>query len=246
MKFAKSVLKYFGFFLLGVVVCAIVGLTGISYYAIDQLVKAQAPEAKPAKKMPVAKASMLPSLEETAKDPETVNPNLKEVTRIGYNYTAEFAIFDRLAEDISKRSLPEICSTLCNPSNLDRERMRTERSAYLASYYKQEGTRALQDPVFRIKLEEIDFLSRLFPPSLRFVLKQIELAQKQGKEVDKFGLAVHLEFAVLKEISSMSARFDSMKQDTEKLKVLRELVHSCERGTPRKKIFADCHSQIAN
>lgn len=246
MKFVKSVLKYLGFFLLGVFVCAVVGLTGISYYAIDQLTKATAPEGKPAKKMPVAKASMMPSLDENTKDPEAPNPNLKELTRIGYSYDAEFAIFDKLTEEVSQKSLPEICSTLCNPSYMDRERLSTERSAYLASYYKQEGTRALQDPVFRMKLEEIGFLSRLFPPSLRFVLKQIDLANKQKKEVDKFGLAVHLEFAVLKEISRMTAHLDSMKQDTEKLKLLREFARSCERGTPRKKIIADCQSQIAN
>ncbi|WP_374077831.1 hypothetical protein [Bdellovibrio bacteriovorus] len=246
MKFVKSVLKYLGFFLLGVFVCAVVGLTGVSYYAIDQLVKATAPEGKSTKKMPVAKASVMPSLEDSVKDPEAPNPNLKELTRIGYNYDAEFAIFDKLAEDVSKRSLPEICTTLCNPSYLDRERLSTERSAYLASYYKQEGTRALQDPVFRMKLEEIGFLSRLFPPSLRFVLKQIDLANRQNKEVDKFGLAVHLEFAVLKEISSITARMDSMKQDTEKLKLLREFMRSCEQGTPRKKVISECHSQIAN
>lgn len=246
MKFVQSVLKYLGFFFMGVIVCAIVGLTGISYYAIDQLTKATAPEAKPTKKMPIAKASMMPQLEERSKDPEAPNPNLKELANIGFSYDAEFAIFDKLADEISKKSLPEICATLCNPSYLDRERLSTERSAYLAAYYKQEGTRALQDPDFRMKLEEIAFLSRLFPPSFRFILKQIDLAHQKGKEVDKFALAVHLEISVIKEISSLTTRLESMKQEAEKLKVLRELVRSCERGLPRKKLIADCESQVQN
>ncbi|WII73556.1 hypothetical protein QJS83_06680 [Bdellovibrio sp. 22V] len=241
MRFLKGLLKCIGFFILGVVTCALVGLTAVSYYAVDQLTKASASEEKTAKRPPVAKASVLPSLPTGPESHTEVNPNLKELVRIGKSYDEELNLFDELAEKIAQKSVPDLCHTLCNPSYLDRERLANERTAYLVSYYKQEGTRALQDPLFRMKLEEVGFISRLYPPSLRKIMVQIEEAKSA-----KFKLALQLETAVVKEIYHFTFRFDQMKQDAEKLKTLRELIRSCQRGIPRKNVISECHSQIAN
>lgn len=222
MKLIKSTFKYLGFFLLGAFFCTVVGLTGISYYTVEQLSKAVAPDLEP-----------------------SVNPNLKDLTRIGVTYVNELGQFDLLATEISKKPQPDLCKTLCNPTRMDRERLDNEKTFYLAHYYKQEGARALEDPLFRLKLEEIGFLSELFPASLRNVLAQIDHSTKKSQpEPNKLVLALKLEMAVLKEISAFSLRWDSLKQDTQKLKWVRELVRSCERGAPRNKVISECRSQL--
>ncbi|WP_415063119.1 hypothetical protein [Bdellovibrio sp.] len=247
MKLVKSIFKYLGFFLFGAFFCAVVGLTGISYYTIEQLTKAVTPEPPVGKKTSAVKATKTLSSSEDSKTrtDDAVNPNLKDLTRIGVNYVEELGQFDQLATELSLKSMPSLCTTLCNPIRMDRERLSNERTSYLTAYYKQEGARALEDPLFRLRLEEIGFLSELFPASLRSVLAQIEQTAKNSEQkTNKMTLAIKLELAVLKEISSFGLRWDALKQDTHKLKLVRDLVRSCERGTPRNKVISECRSQL--
>lgn len=242
MSFLKTVLKCLGFYLLGVLTCAVVGLTGISYFAVDQLIKASAPDTRTAQKMPVAKASMMPSLEtDNAFAPGAVNPNLKELKRIASLYNTELTAFDQLAAAVAQKKAPELCATLCNSSFLDKERLNSERSFYLATYYKQEGARALQDPVFRLKLQEIGFLSRLYPPSLRAIVT----ATEKPNGVSKWALALRLEYAAIKEFSRLALQREELQKDAEKISRLREWTHSCQKGVNKKQVISECHSDAA-
>ncbi len=248
MRFINSIFKYLGFFLLGAIFCTFIGITGASYYVIEQLTQAAAPEAADTKKSSPAKMKTSPQYaSESSRTPHNlVNPNLKDLTKIGVNYVEELDLFDQLAAEISQRSVPDLCTTLCNPILIDPNRLSNERTSYLAFYYKQEGVRALEDPLFRLKLEEIGFLSELFPSSLRVVLAQIEKNAKTAeKSPHNLMLALQLELAILKEASSFGLRWDSMKQDTFKLKLVRNLVRSCQRGVPRNKVISECRSQLA-
>ncbi|KYG63393.1 hypothetical protein AZI85_05005 [Bdellovibrio bacteriovorus] len=246
MRFVKRLLKYVLFFVLGAITCALLSVTALSYLAIDQLSKATRPEPlKSSKKMPVAKATMMPTLPLDGEGKNTdVNPNLRELTHIGHNYVTELNLFDELASSIAQKNMPEICSVLCNPSYMDRERLTNERTQYLVHYYKNEGARAFTDPIFRVKLEEVGLLSALFPVSFRNVLSQIEAANAETT-TQKLALAVQLQTAVLKEATSFSDRIETAKQDNEKLKILRELTRSCERGLKsRKQVISECHSEL--
>lgn len=235
---------YLGFYLLGIIVCAVCGLTALSYYAVDQVAKAVAPETSSkhgsSKKMPVAKASLLPSIEGGFALSTEANPNLKDLTRIARNYSQELDLFDQMMSEISKHSMPALCSTLCNPTALDRERLKNERSEYLASYYKSTGARALKDPQFRIKLLEIGVLSEIYPPAFRSLLEQINKEQSPS-----LGLALQLEAALLVQGSDLLIHLKDLKTEAAHLKSLRELVRSCQQGVPAKKILSDCQSQIA-
>ncbi|WP_373998944.1 hypothetical protein [Bdellovibrio bacteriovorus] len=246
MRFVKRLLKYVLFFVLGAITCALLSVTALSYLAIDQLSKATRPEPlKSSKKMPVAKATMMPTLPLDGESKNTdVNPNLRELTHIGHNYVAELNLFDELASSVAQKNMPEICSVLCNPSYMDRERLTNERTQYLVHYYKNEGSRAFTDPIFRVKLEEVGLLSALFPVSFRNVLSQIEAAHAETT-TQKLALAVQLQSAVIKEATSFSDRIETAKQDNEKLKILRELTRSCERGLKsRKQVISECHSEL--
>ncbi|KHD89813.1 MAG: hypothetical protein OM95_01750 [Bdellovibrio sp. ArHS] len=249
MRFVKRLLKYVLFFVLGAITCALMSITALSYFAIDQLSKATAPATKPVKKMPVAKATMLPNLPlapgEKGTDQE-VNPNLRELTHIGHTYVHELNLFDELAATLAQKNLPEICSVLCNPTFMDRELLTNERTNYLVRFYQQEGARAHSDPVFRMKLEEIGILSELFPVSFRKVLVQIHEAKAEST-TDKLALAVQLQTAVVREISSLNDRIDDAKRGNERLKILRELTRSCEKGLKsRKQVVSECHSELGN
>ena len=243
VRFVKSTLKYFLFFILGIIVTALVAVTGISYYAVDQLSKATQEEpalAGKKKKKVVDENSDVPSVKAAA-----VNPNIKEVVKITLTYDQEFQVFDQLAQEVRQKSVPNICTTLCNPIHLDEERLKTERSTYLADYYKQEGGRALQDPLFLLKLEEIGYLSRLFPPSLRDILKQIDhLKLTPNDETQKWILATKTQAAVFRELSTFYSLQDKLVKDADRIKQLRGLLRKCQAGDNPKKIIAECQAQV--
>ena len=229
MTVLRSILKYLGFFLLGAFVSALIAVTCIAYYAIENV--AIPPTAKavaPAKKW--------------------INPNLQEISEFGEVYRQEFNLFDQLESEIKKQELPKICKVVCNPSSLDSEKMKTDRSRYLLEFYKENGKRALLDPHFRLKLEEVSFLSDLYPPSLRQVFSAAhQLKDQEPDFLTKLALAVHLEMAAVKEGTSLGLRWEKLKIENDKIGRLRSIVQSCEKGTlPAKQATAECEAHFIN
>lgn len=246
IKIVKSTIKYLLFFALGAIVAAVVGVTGISYYAVDQLAKATAPTPEP-KKNKKKEKKVAPEDEQTLAKNKDVNPNFKEVVKISLNYEQELALIDRLAKDVQKHKVPKICTTLCNPIALDSERLKEERSEYLFSYYQQEGRRALEDPLFLLKLEEMQFLSRMFPPSLRELLKQIEQLQQQPDiEKQKWLLATKGQVTVYRELANFYSVKDSFSKDEKRIQLLRDLIKRCQHGESPKKIIKECQDRTTN
>lgn len=174
------------------------------------------------------------------------NPNIKDLSRIAGSYVEELNKFDALTADLSGKNIPAICSTLCNASFMDKHRLREERTHYLVAYYKQQGPRALQDPAFLLTLDEIGFISRLFPRSLRDLLLEIEQLKQSPNESQKILLALKAETAALTEIASLGFDLDELKKSSQRLKSLRELSRSCQRGMPRKQVISECNSQMTN
>lgn len=243
MKLIKSIFKYIGFFILGIVTCAFVGATVASYYAVDQLAKATAPQEAD-EKIPVANASLIPLLESSVQAASINNPNFKEAIRIGSRNIDIFSSFDDFIATVGTPSR-SLCSTVCNPSRLDKERLNTDGVAYLIEFYEQERSRAFEDPLFRLRYEEIRFLSQLVPTSLRKVVARIDQSHNQEK-LNRLALALQLEFAVAQEATGFYMRAESYKQEDRKLKDLRDLVESCQHGAPHKKVISECHSQWEN
>lgn len=247
MKIIKSLLKCFFFFLMGAFTCVVLGITAISYYSVEQLAKAISPEstssAIAADMKKTNSHSLKPEVSENNDTP--VNPNLKELSLISLNYVDELNLFDNLIQEISKKTIPEMCSTLCNPMVIDKEKLREERSSYLANYYKQQGLKALEDPLFRLRLMETSFISNLFPLALRSFLNQVQNKVQNGqvKTFDKLILALQLQATVTKELASLYFQRNELIQTKEHLKFLRKLMYSCQKGSPRKKLISDCLAQ---
>lgn len=220
MKTLLKIFRYFGFFLLGVIVCALVGSTAISYWTIQELSHVA---------------------QETSAN--STQANLREVLHIGASYAKEFEIFDRLHAEVRQKNLPEICSTLCNPVNISRERLSTERSSYLASYFKQQGGQALKDPLFRLRLEEISFLSRRFPEPLRgLVLEITEPSKNPHSQSSTLAKALQLEWTLVKTAIDTSLEWELLRQDLARLGQLRDLQKSCAKGLPPSRILKECKS----
>lgn len=247
MKIIKSLLKCFFFFLMGAFTCLALGTAAISYYSVEQLAKAMSPEptssAISANIKKTNSRSLKPEVSENNDFP--VNPNLKDLTLISLNYVDELNLFDNLAQQISKKTIPEICSTLCNPTAIDKEKLREERSIYLANYYKQQGLKALEDPLFRLRLMETGFISNLFPVTLRSFLNQVHNKVQNGQveTFDKLILALQLQATVTKELASLYFQRNELIQNKEHLKFLRKLSYSCQKDIPRKKLISDCLAQ---
>lgn len=252
MRILKSILKYSAFFLLGVFTCALVGTTAISYYAISELTRPVAVEVKGKKPYPSAKASLTPSLAGSTEGPEAaastpLNVNAKEVAKIAHTTMLELNKFDALMTELARKPLPPLCSTLCDPSYMDRERLSAERTDYLISYYKQEGSRALQDPAFRMQIAGLSFISRIFSKSLRSVLTDIDIAAKNPEVAEnKLWMALRIETLALKEMTRLAMQSDVLKREATQLDKLRELHRSCNKGVARKQIVSECNSLLTN
>lgn len=248
MKLIKDLLFFLTIFIVSTFLCAVVAMTALSYYAVNELAKATAPDpqSKPGKKLPSVKASMVPTTPDFSVQ-DAADPNLKSLVKIGSDYRTELTIFDQLFNQIAQKQYPEFCSVLCNPTSLDKERLKQERSPYLAEFYKEHGLRALEDPIFRMKLAEVDFISRLFPHSLRDILGDIQGLHDRSKESrSRLLLAIRLEAAVIAEMSALTLRLDSMKGEADKFRDIRALIQSCQKGTmTHKSVRNQCEAILS-
>ncbi|UOE99798.1 hypothetical protein [Bdellovibrio reynosensis] len=238
-----SLFKYTGFFVFGAVAATFIGLLAVSYYGVDQVHKASI--SKPELPLSTAKASLLPSVPELPTDKNEVNPNLRELTRLAKNYASEFNLFDQLTDATKFKPKPELCSVLCNPVALSKERLQLEGANYLAAYYKEQGTRAFQDPLFRIVTKETELLAQVYAPRLREVV--LNLNRPVLSATDKLMLAMQAEAAVLIEATQIAMAWDEIQNQIQNRKPLRELFRSCQMGLkPKKQVFAECESLIPN
>lgn len=222
MKFIKSLISHLVFFTLGLFAAAVLSFTALSYFTIDQLSKAF--QETPA---PVTSPSVWD---------QPLNPNLKEVILIGATYIKELDLFDQLEAEINKTDSPEICSVLCNPIGLDSEALAAQKIQFLVNYYQQNKLAALKDPLFRLRMQEVAFLSQLFPPSFRIILKEV-----QSSPV-KWSLVLQLQWALFKEMTTMVYRWETMKTQLKNMEKQRVLFQSCRTGSAPKKVLQDCQS----
>lgn len=241
--FLSSTFKYLGYFLLGAVVAAFSSMTAVSYYAVDQVHRASI--VRPESKMPIAKASFLPEMSETKPGSEEVNPNLRELTRMAKTYSQEFNTFDQLLANIDSKEQPALCSTLCNPVSLSKDRLQADGAKYLLAYYKEQGPRALQDPLFRIVVKETRLLTDVFSADLRQIFGHIQ--RPDLSVTDKLMLAIQLEAAAISKARHFALTWDETKKQIQNRKPLREIYKACQMGLrPKKQVLAECESQISN
>ncbi len=102
------------------------------------------------------------------------NPNFKEAVRIGARSVDVFTQFDEFLQKVSALPLPDLCSTICNPSHLSKDRLGSDGVAYLNEYSQSEGKRSFNDPMFRLRYEEIKFYTGLVPASIREVIAKMD------------------------------------------------------------------------
>lgn len=248
MKFVKVLFKCFVFFILGVFVCILSGMMALSYYSVDQLSKALAPEAKQILKNSTGSINKIMISQKTERSEKefSANPNLKDITQISIKYINELNLFDELAKELANKPTSNICSTLCNHTAMDLERLRDERSTYLMTYYKQQGVKTLDDPLFRLRLKETGLISTLFPPSLRSVLSKIQSRVQSGQlnTADKLNFAIMLQSTIIWEIASLYFQRNEFIQNAQELKLLRKLHQSCSNGSVRKENLSNCNTSL--
>ncbi|WP_413575797.1 hypothetical protein ACLVWU_15625 [Bdellovibrio sp. HCB290] len=171
------------------------------------------------------------------------DPNLNEVAKISEGYLEEIGTFEELFAQIQGKKLPPFCSTICNPVGLDQDELINGKTDYLVSYYKESGNRALKDPLFRFKLEQMSLVSRTLPSSMRTVMNDI--LKEDGRETkSKVWLALRLETAILVNLPSLPSRLNSFKEQTEQLEHFRTLIRACHTGGNPKKISSQCEARL--
>ncbi|QDK36727.1 hypothetical protein DOE51_03475 [Bdellovibrio sp. NC01] len=211
-----SLAKLCGVIVMAVVVFALVSTTALSYFTVQTLTNISAnPNA---------------------------DHNIKEVSRLGQKYILEIEQFEQISADIQKRKSPPLCSTLCNASALDHERFLNERGEYLQSFYKTQKASALQDPSFRMKMEELGFFNKAFPKSMRMIMTDIWNAPTG---TSNFKLALRLEGVVLSEMTGIKTHWAQIQSESRKLDVLRGLMSSCN-TVPKKQLLEDCRREFPN
>lgn len=237
--FLKSTLKYFTFFLLGIAVAAFVSFTAFSYFTIDQLSKAFSSSA------PLIKNSLTTKPVDTANklDIESeINPNLKEIILLGTQYMNELDLVDQLNRDMSPGSIQPLCNILCKPIGISRDRYFAERTPLLINYVRSTKEKAWEDPLFRIRVAEMTFLSELFPKSIRDILQEVSKTKEVLRsDLTKMNLALKLQWTLFKEMTNLLFRWERMKKQLHVLQHQRGLLGLCSKGISPKKITEDCN-----
>lgn len=256
MRFLRSSLKYFAFFVLGLVTCAFVGIGAVTYYAVDYLT--QNPSASPVQKKPypVAKASLAPELKAPEASPanELIPESSKENFRSAFNTSRSFmetsAQMSHLMQQLEKVSMPPLCPSLCDASAMDKEQLKTDRVAYLEKYLRSEGTRALQDPEFRLLMDDIGRIYHLIQPAQKIMKKMDRLKARQERPegastTDKLLITAEIQGTLLSEFYGFANHVERLKAEDGKMKHIRDLRRACHKGKPVKQLISECDSILS-
>lgn len=259
MRFLKDILKYLGFFILGSLTCVIVGITAIAYVSISYLTTP--PERKVS---PLTQELSQPQLSSSSKAtlisvpkipvpnaldllPPSSHENLFRASRATHEVNKVMDQIDALVAEIGEAPQPPLCPSLCDNSELNIDRLHDEGIAYLQNYYATERTRALQDPAFRLKVDELHRLARLMPPNLRQLLAEINSLSEVGpvSTYQKLLFAAKAEVIVLKELLSMAGQIETLKEEQEKMKLVRDLRKACHKGRSTRELVSECDSVLS-
>ncbi|AHZ86762.1 hypothetical protein Bb109J_c0622 [Bdellovibrio bacteriovorus] len=257
MKFLRSTLKYLMFFTLGIVTCAFVGLAVITYYTVDYLIQNPATTTSVQKKpYPVAKATLTPDLKTADQAPaqELIPASSKENFRKAFDTSRSFVMMSAeigdLVRKLEKANMPPLCPSLCDASHMDREQLKENKVAYLEKYYQQQGTRALQDPEFRLITDDISRIHRLMVPAHKIMSKIDRLKERQQNPdgvstTDKLVITAEIQGAVLSDFYGFVHDVEALKSEDKKMKLIRDLRKSCHKGKPVKQIISECDSVMS-
>lgn len=167
--------------------------------------------------------------------------NLAAVLKIGEGYIQELDAFDSIYKSVQDKQMPPFCATLCNPVALSQNQLIEERTSYLASYYQTNGAKSFKDPLFRFKLEQMSLISKTIPGSLREVVVDI---LKDDSHQNKLLLALRLEKSILGTLPSLPERFQSYREGSNRLTLVRAWMKACQVGRNSKKISQDCSTEF--
>ena len=160
-------------------------------------------------------------------------PNLSAVLKLTSSYLEDVRQYEEFLKTLGPDKWPSFCSVICNPSNFNRERYVNERTPYLISYYMQQKKLAAQDPVFRMKIAQLDFLRETLPSSLRNVMRDILLPQPQHSIAS---LSFRLDGAMMTILPFAQSRYNDAKARLEILNQVRDVASSCGKATKSEAI----------
>ncbi|WP_413585261.1 hypothetical protein [Bdellovibrio sp. HCB274] len=216
MKVLKVAAKYTAIFIAVSIVTTLTAVGGVTYYVLNNLHEEQ-----------------------------KQNHNLQEVMKIGEGYVLELESFNSLKQILENKNMPPFCKTLCNPSELDQDQLINERTAYLTTFYKTAGNRALKDPRFRFKLWQMSVASKVVPDSVRDLLKDI-LNKDTLSNKNKVLLTLQVESTLLTQLPTISQRLESFKAENDRLELARSWIKACQNGANAKKIISDCEAEFSS
>lgn len=167
-------------------------------------------------------------------------PNLSAVLKLTTSYLEDIRQYEVFLTTLGSDKWPSFCSVICNPSNFNRERYVAERTPYLVYYYHQQKKQAASDPVFRMKIAQLDFLRETIPTSLRGVMRDILLPQPHHSIAS---LSFRLDGAMMTFLPFAKSRYNTAKAKLEILDQVREVASSCGKA-PKKEVIARCETLV--
>jgi hypothetical protein len=224
MKIFKKVISFVIAFFLGGVFAVILGLTGVSFLAINALFE---------------------SLH--AQDSSAINPNLKAVLQLGAQYAHDLEKVDTLRKQIESPSPGVLCKILCNISSFEPDQFKDERAAYLLKYFSQSNAIAKTDPIFQLRVAEMSLLGQLFPNQIRSFFIEVQNRSNQPESIlEKIKLTLELERALLRSAAELALKRNDIKTELARLKLLRSLKKECNRSVSPRKIQIKCEDFAAH
>ncbi|HWU43939.1 MAG TPA: hypothetical protein VN132_10895 [Bdellovibrio sp.] len=225
MTLLKVFLKMIAVILLAGACAGVILLSAFSFWTVSTLSKAS--QAKISKE-------------------RNFDPNVQELARLSEAYIEELQSFTELSQELAKKKMPPFCSSLCKESSFELEKFSADRANYLKDFYHVHKAQALNDPQFRLKIEELSVLNKVFPKDLREWLDEIFDNSDSDKRLAR---AFHFEVLLVKNLFVLPKRWHELQKENQKLQVLRDLMKACQSENDSdekldKKLIEECKNQF--
>lgn len=231
------------------VLCLFAVTTMFTYVGVEVLMRSSSPPGEVP--LPITVASLNSPLSFFDRLPlGSLNYNLQEASRLINNGLQELQEFDRLRQEISanqtaNKVIPPICSVVCNSSFVDSVRFKDEKVSYLGQYFKSEKA-ALQDPLFRLRVQELSAMSDFLPADIRTLTQEIAQTPQDASFWKKLGFAIKLEALALRDLPLIQDKVGRLKSELSKSRQYRGWVSSCQKGLKSpSQIKKDCEENFA-
>lgn len=171
--------------------------------------------------------------------PEHPPKELSRFSEMANKFSTRKTFINKVQQDMRASNAPSFCNIICNEG--------LKKSFHLSEYYKTEGRRAFDNPIFRLKYARlnllVDLLAGIFENEVlrRFIFYSSDFDRMTALE--KSSYVFHLENKIIPSFYSFVQHTDTYIHESQVLSRIEKLRASCE-SEYREEIQTRCIEEM--